>query len=80
MSQRTSKSSRAVAELVSEAHCAIHLLLDLSTAITNPAAAAECKDRAEMLTRAVQRAARRCELYPHIHQNHRLSRPSPTET
>ena len=54
MSQRHHKSLRRIEALTTEAHSAVHLLLELGAAITEPAVAAECNEQAASLGRAVR--------------------------
>lgn len=54
MSQRQHKTLRRIEALTNEAHCAVHLLLELGAAITEPAVAAECNEQAALLGRAVR--------------------------
>ncbi len=55
MSRKMRNALRAATELATEAHHAVHLLLDLSEAITEPCPAAECRAQAESLGHALRR-------------------------
>ena len=57
MSQKQHRTLRVAADLAGQAHHAVHLLLELSEAITDPAVAAVCANQAELLGRAVRRVA-----------------------
>lgn len=58
MSSKKSRERRAIEELMVSAHSALHLLLDLASAITNVDAAGECRNSAEHLTRSLRRVQR----------------------